>query len=39
MWGKREDTMGEGKKEGRKKKGVERIGGRRKRQLIKVVEI
>jgi len=30
MWRKREDTMGEGKKEGRKKKGVERIGGEKK---------
>jgi len=30
MWKKREDTMGGGKKKGRKKKGVDRIGGEKK---------
>jgi len=37
MGRKREDTVGEGNKEGTKKKGVERIQERRRRQLIKVV--
>jgi len=30
MWKKREDTMGGEEKKGRKKKGVERIGGEKK---------
>ena len=39
MWRKREDTVDEGKKEGRNKKEVEKIRERRRWQLIKVVEM
>jgi len=39
MGRKREDRVGEGTKEGKKKKGMERKRERRRRQLIKVVEM